>query len=170
MTFFISIGRRLDSVWVDKFVATLICLFFFIPYLISQPAENTTCLIDSFWFYFGLIGFALALCKDVVDGRSPAKLMFNLQVVDVNTNVVASPIRCLVRNFLFFLFFIDEIILLADQSNRRIGDWIAGTKVIFIDPSNHVESKTSTGQLILVFALSYGFVVLISFGLGLFFQ
>lgn len=50
------------------------------------------------WAYLGILGLALYFCKDIINGRSLAKRLLKLQVVDNTTGEVASPMQCFVRN------------------------------------------------------------------------
>lgn len=167
MTFFISLGKRLDSFVFDHFLFAFVSFAFFVPFIgISNGASG---FLQEFWFSVALTGIAISLCKDSIGGQSPCKLHFDLIVVDAKTGKVASPIRCFIRNVFFFFYGLDLILLLLNQGNRKVGDWIAGTRVIHIDPYTHVVPESSRMKIVITFVTSYGFVLLVALAIrGLF--
>ncbi|MCG8700483.1 MAG: RDD family protein, partial [Bacteroidales bacterium] len=70
------------------------------------------------------------LNKDLFNGRSIAKRILKLKIVNHKTNQTAGPLRCLVRNITFPIWPIEIIVILINK-NRRIGDFIAGTHTEF---------------------------------------
>jgi uncharacterized RDD family membrane protein YckC len=163
MTFFISLGKRLDSFVFDHLLFAFVSFTFFVPLI--GISDGTSKFLQEFWFGVALIGIAISLCKDSIGGQSPCKLHFDLLLIDAKTGKVASPIRCFVRNVFFFFYGLDLILLLLNQGNRKIGDWIAGTRVIHIDPYSHIVPETSKRRIAIAFIISYGFVLLISLAL-----
>lgn len=157
MTFFISFGKRLDSFVFDHLIFGFVSFAFFVPLMGIGDVTNKC--LQELWFGVSLIGFAISLCKDSIGGQSPCKLHFDLLVVNAKTGKVASPIRCFVRNVFFFFYGLDLILLLINQGNRKIGDWIAGTRVIHIDPYTHVVPRPSRGKIVITCMISYGFVL-----------
>ena len=67
--------------------------------------------------------------KDSFNGRSLAKRMLKLQVVDNTTGEVASVGKCFVRN-IFIIIWPVEVLVSLFSPQRRIGDMVAGTKVV----------------------------------------
>lgn len=163
MTFFISLGKRLDSFTIDHLLFGFVSFAFFVPLI--GIGDDTSKYLREFWFCVALIGIAISLCKDSIGGQSPCKLHFDLLVVNAKTGKVASPIRCFVRNVFFFFYCLDLILLLLNQGNRKIGDWIAGTRVIHIDPYAHIVPEPSKKKIVIAFITSYGFVLLVALAL-----
>lgn len=160
MTFFISFGKRLDSFGFDHLLFGFVSFAFFVPLIgIAGGAKSQ---IQEFWFGVALMGIAISLCKDSIGGQSPCKRHFDLLVVNAKTGAVAEPIRCFVRNVFFFFSDLDLILLLLNQGNRKIGDFIAGTRVIHINPYTHVVPETPKRKIILSFITSYGFVLAVA--------
>jgi hypothetical protein len=159
MTFFISFGKRLDSFTFDHLLFGFVSVVFFVPFSIGYDKSE---FLRECCFGISLIGIAISLCKDSIGGQSPCKLHFDLLVVDAKTGKVASPIRCFVRNVFFFFYGLDLILLLLNHDNRKIGDWIAGTRVIHIDPYAHIVPETSKKKIAIAFLISYGFVLMIA--------
>jgi uncharacterized RDD family membrane protein YckC len=143
---------------------------FFIPMMIKQFANAFMSDHDpkEFMFpsgplfYMALIGPALYYCKDCINGRSPGKRITKLQVVDNKIGAVASPLQCLVRGLFIIIWPIEVIVTLTNPA-RRIGDLVAGTKVIDYDPALE-QPKIDIVKLIIPFAISYGFIALIMLG------
>src|ERR1017187_3332998 len=104
----IPVATRLWSMFLDHFFMSFIASIFYIPYLVSvfmkilNGTINQVPLNKMFWegnyIYIGTIGYAIYFCKDCINGRSIAKRIVKLQVVDNTTGQVASPIKCLIRN------------------------------------------------------------------------
>ena len=157
MTFFISLGKRLDSFTFDNLIFAFVSFAFFVPLFGLGEIESR--FLQEFWFGVSLVGIAISLCKDSIGGQSPCKRHFDLLLVESKTGKVASPIRCFVRNVFFFFSGLDFILLLINQDNRKIGDWIAETRVIHIDPYNHVVPETTKEQIVTTFLTSYVFVL-----------
>lgn len=111
------------------------------------------------FIYFSILGYALYFCKDCIKGRSIAKRIFKLQVVNNKTNEVASPLRCFIRNITCVLWPIELIFALTNTS-RRLGDRIAGTKLVKFE-TKHKEAKLKLIQIILSVSISYGIFLLL---------
>lgn len=164
----VNAGIRLGSMIVDHFIMTMIAMLFFIPTMIDTFSGAFTIsheqnVNDDFrgpLFYIGLIGFALYFCKDCINGRSIAKRILKLQVVDNKTEQVASPLKCFVRNIFCIIWPIEVIVSLINPS-RRIGDQVAGTKVVFYEPSIIEQPKVEIKKLLVPLALSFGLLLLI---------
>src|SRR5882672_5983918 len=137
----VNAGTRLGTMILDHIIMTMILMVFAIPGMINGfmkafkiSHEQADLDLWGNMIYFMLIGFAIYLCKDSINGRSPAKRILKLQVVDNSTGEVASPIKCFVRNIFCILWPIEVIVVLVNPS-RRIGDFVAGTKVATFDPT-----------------------------------
>ena len=162
-------GRRLTSAITDHFIMTMVVMVFAIPEIAHQfthikTADDTS--IYSFaisnWYVYVLnIGFALYFCKDSIGGQSPSKRIFKFQVVDNKTGEIASPLRCLVRNIFILLWPIEAILLLINPA-RRLGDMVAGTKVIIVDPEPS-PLKINFVSLAIVFILAFPVMPLVGY-------
>ncbi|NVO32712.1 RDD family protein [Hymenobacter lapidiphilus] len=158
-------GTRIGSMLLDHIAMTFIAMFFFIPGIISGfssafEINHDQSDIDIFGglSYVGLFGFALYFCKDCINGRSFAKRALKLQVVENKSGNSASPIRCFVRNIFCILWPIEVIVTLASPS-RRIGDLVAGTRVVPFNPEL-AQPKVNYSQIGLSIILAYGLIVL----------
>lgn len=163
----ISVGTRLGAMLLDHVFMTIIAMVFFLPTMVSgfSDAFKVSHEQTDFNFmegpmkYIGLFGFALYFCKDIINGRSIAKRILKLQVVDNKTGQVASPLQCLVRD-IFCVLWIIEVIAAMTNTSRRLGDRVAGTKLVHYDPALE-QTKTNVGKLALPVVISYGLIVLL---------
>ncbi|MGI4864532.1 MAG: RDD family protein [Janthinobacterium lividum] len=134
----LNVGQRIASMFVDHLAMTLIVMVFAAPglvYNLIQSINSHTHILPSIApSFITILGFALYFCKDCVSGRSIAKRLFSLKVVNNNTGEIASPLRCLIRN-IFCIIWPVEILITFFNPTRRLGDLIAGTRVAKAEPS-----------------------------------
>lgn len=164
----LNAGKRLASMVLDHIFMTMICILFFIPMMIgtfsgafvTSHEQNGPAGFSGPTFYIGLFGFALYFCKDCFSGRSIAKRILKLQVVDIKTGQVASPLKCFVRNIFCIIWPIEIIVVLINPS-RRIGDQVAGTEVVYYEPSLIEQPKANTGKILISIILAFGLTLLL---------
>ncbi|RNC79651.1 MAG: RDD family protein [Balneola sp.] len=163
----INAGIRISSMVLDHFIMTFVTMIFFIPGMISTfitafqiSHEQVSPDIFGGLSFIGLIGFALYFCKDSINGQSIAKRILKLQVVDKRTEKAASPLKCLVRN-LFCMIWPIEVIMALVNPGRRIGDMVAGTKVVPFN-SEIEQPEPNYTQMGIAFALALGLMLLFS--------
>ena len=116
--------KRIVSSAVDLIclsAASAIC-FSIVDDLTSRPQADKNIV------YTAVILFAMFLNKDIYFGKSMGKYFNGTRVISVRNGDPASPIQCFVRN-LFWLVWPIEGIILFFSPTRRMGDWIAGTRV-----------------------------------------
>jgi uncharacterized RDD family membrane protein YckC len=163
----ISVGTRLGAMLLDHFFVTMIAMLFFIPGMISgfsdafkvSHEQTNPNFMAGTSGYLGMVAFALSFCKDILNGRSIAKRILKLQVVDNTTGQPASPLKCFIRNLLCVLWPI-EVIVAMTNPERRLGDRIAGTKVIKFDPILN-QPKINIGQSLILIGISFGAMLLL---------
>ena len=164
----ISSGFRLASMLLDHFIMSMIAVSFSIPAMIltfpnAFQVSHEDQDIDIFsgnLFYFSLIGFALYFCKDAIDARSPGKRILKSQVVNISDELPASPLKCIVRN-IFCIFWPIELIVTLFSPNRRIGDFVAGTKVIRFEA--RASYRPDFKKIGLSFILAYVLMLAVSY-------
>lgn len=121
----ISIKLRLGSMLLDH----IIMCFVIIPPLIilslisSDPFETSQVEIVAY-FVMMLIYFN----KDLLNGRSAAKRISGLWIIDRKTGQPADELKCFLRNVTIPLWPLEAFISVLNPS-RRIGDFIANTRV-----------------------------------------
>jgi len=125
------LNKRLKSMYLDL----LYILVIFFPWIIiiSLPffflPGKFELLSFSISFFEGVIVILTVLNKDICNGRSIAKRVLGYQIINIKTNDAASDFKCMLRNITFIIFPV-EVILALLKNKRRIGDLIAGTKLI----------------------------------------
>lgn len=157
----VNTGTRIGAMILDHIAMTMIAMVFFIPGMITSfikafeiTHEQNNPAIFGELSYIGVIGFALYFCKDCINGRSIAKRTLKLQVVDNLNGNIASPLKTFVRN-IFIIIWPIEVIMTLINPNRRIGDYVAGTKVVIFNPELE-QPKINIGQIGLSLALAIG--------------
>lgn len=158
-------GTRLASMLLDHTVMTFVAMIFFLPGMISTFSgafevshEEPELFGSGGSIYIMIIGFALYFCKDSINGRSIAKRALNIQVVDNRTGEAASALKCFVRNIFCFLWPIEVIVVMVRPA-RRIGDMIAGTRVVTFD-KQAPRSQPDYWQVGISLILAYGLTLL----------
>lgn len=158
----INSGNRFASMILDHFIMALISMIFFIPQFISDfsdPFKQTTLGLFSGINFILPIGFALYFCKDCINGRSIAKRVLKLQIIDNKTGESASALKCFIRNIFIIIWPIEGIVALINPS-RRIGDYVAGTKLVPFDPSAE-QKELNFGNITISLILAYSFMLLV---------
>lgn len=145
---------------VDHVIMTFVIMTFVVPGvvydLIQTFGDNGTppkLFLGN--YYLNIFAFSLYFNKDIYLGRSPAKRILKFQVVDNKTNRPANPLRCLLRNITVVLWPI-EVIAGLINNERRLGDFIAGTRLTTYDPEFH---KSQPGWSLIIVALMAAMVV-----------
>lgn len=164
----VNSGSRLGSMILDHFFMTMIAMIFFVPMMINGFSDaftvshlpNDNNLFNGPLSYISLLGFALYFCKDSISGRSIAKRITKLQVVDNITGEVATPLKCFIRN-IFCIIWPVEVIMVLINPARRIGDLVAGTKVVAYNPVLNIQPTTDFKKVLLPLVLSFVFLLLI---------
>jgi uncharacterized RDD family membrane protein YckC len=127
-------NTRLISALLDHVVMTLVFGVFALPELVYRliiSTKHSVKLNDmgQLFFYIMVTGYAAYLCKDCIGGRSLAKRVLKFQIVNYKTGLIASPLRCFLRNISLVLLPVEAIVIFISPT-RRIGDLIAGTTLI----------------------------------------
>jgi len=166
----VNAGIRLGSMVLDHFIMCAICMVFFIPMMVSTISDaiavsherNAFMNFSGPSFYIGLFGFALYFCKDSFNGRSLAKRITKLQVVDNTTGLAASPLQCFIRNTFCIIWPLEVLLVLVENPARRIGDRVAGTKVVYYDPAAE-KPHVNFAKFILPLVLSFGLMLSLAY-------
>ena len=131
-------GRRLNSMSMDfSFMLGVLFPFFailFIPFFIIIASSSEMNILLPMWI--GIIPFFfitfLILNKDFFNAKSIAKRHFGYQIVDLKTNRPANELQCVIRNSTMIIWPL-EVLISMFNSKKRLGDLIAGTKLIDVD-------------------------------------
>lgn len=151
----IKVLLRLVSMLLDHIIMTFVIMIcalisFGITYLIfgslAQAEYHKLLAILPLVLFFLL--FSIYFNKDGIKGKSPAKRFLGFVVVDNKTGVIANPIKTVLRNSTLIIWPIEVIVSIFSPS-RRIGDYIAGTKLIVDDKT--LKSDVEVHKLIASF-------------------
>lgn len=161
-----NIGIRLASMLLDHFIMTfgiVIILFILAGIGLLLLGIPTNADLPE-WFmiipiFLGTMIFSIYLNKDAIRGKSPAKRILGLVIVDYKTGEIANPLKSFIRN-LTLIFWPIEVIFSLFSPERRIGDHITGTKVISDDKTLKTEIKI--GQIIISLIIGMLFMALIT--------
>lgn len=144
-----NIKIRLASVILDCLIIPCVLviiasiIFIFQNLAFGHPEEQGYPLwLEFSYTIFYLLIFSTFFNKDAIRGKSPAKKILNLIVVNNKTGRIATPINSVIRNLTIIIAPI-ELIFIFFSPERRIGDYIAGTKVINDNKKLNVELKKS---------------------------
>ncbi len=118
---------------------------------------------DRVMYFMGFM-YALYFCKDAINGKSLGKRAMKLQVVNNKNEMPANPMRCIVRNIFAILWPLEGLIAVLNPS-RRIGDFVAGTKVVknqeVIDLNEDVEEGVLPSPKYLQAVITYVITALV---------
>ncbi|MEO1050021.1 MAG: RDD family protein [Bacteroidota bacterium] len=150
----LNAGSRIGSMVIDHITMTFLVMIFAAPgmvYDMMQSFGNPDVQPKLFLgnYYLNIFAFSLYFNKDILSGRSIAKRILKFQIVNVRTNKPANSLRCFIRN-LTIIFWPVEVIMGLVNNERRIGDFITGTKLTVYDPNEH---KTKVNWLMAIVAI-----------------
>ncbi len=135
MAFATALNRvnRLVSMISDQVSMTIIMMIWWAPVFLFrinefEPSGDMRYLFVGQSLYGAFI-FSFYFNKDIYLGQSIGKRLLRFRVINKKTGVPAGPLRCLVRN-LTLLFWPLEVILAMINVHERLGDYIAGTKLV----------------------------------------
>lgn len=159
----VNAGTRLAAMFLDHVIMTFAMMILAILGMVATFSkafnvghDRPQASLFGNSVYIMLIGFAVYWCKDSINGRSPAKRILKLQVVDNTTGIAASPIKCWIRN-IFLGFWPLEAIVALINPGRRIGDFVAGTKVVPFHPGT-TEQKVNWKAVVISLVLAYAVI------------
>lgn len=155
-------GPRIGAMLLDHVVMTFVIMIIALPVMsmgFNSFGDDTSAMPGAIdWtLYLLLFGMSLYFNKDMVQGKSVAKRALKQEVVDIKTGEVASSLKCLVRNLTIAVWPIEVIAVLISPS-RRIGDFIAGTRVEYITEERNSKPKVDFKNLSM--AIVIGFMIL----------
>ncbi|KAB1065992.1 RDD family protein [Salibacter halophilus] len=151
------VSMLLDHIIMTFGIAIIGCTLMGIGYLIvGNPSDsNLPEWLVVIPLFFGLTIFSIYFNKDAIKGKSPAKRILGFVVVNNKTGEIANPIRSVLRN-VTLVFWPVEVIFSLFSPERRIGDYIAGTKVIPDD--NNLKTELRVNQIIIALMIGVGFM------------
>ncbi len=154
--------QRVISIILDQVILTVIMMILFIPASIYFHISNPNVIGEKYHriqdspliLYWMLIVVSLYFNKDAIVGRSIAKRITKLQVLDVKLRQPADPIKCLIRNLTIFIWPVEALFIFRNPK-RRLGDLIAGTELVaFSEELEPTQTKPFWGLIALSMALT----------------
>ncbi|MEO9474084.1 MAG: RDD family protein [Cyclobacteriaceae bacterium] len=112
--------------------------------LFAATSNETVILIAG---YLNASTYVLFISKDIFQGHSVFKLSHGIQIVDSRTEQPVTELRTVIRNSTLILLFPIEFLVSAVSPQRRIGDLIAGTKLVSTDNKQNAIERLRTFQL-----------------------
>ena len=159
----LTAGKRIGAMLLDHIVMTFVIMIIAMPAMISNMADTFS---DKPVAPKGTIDWSLILMcfgmtlyfnKDMIQGKSIAKRALKQEVVDIKTGEVASALKCFVRNLTIAIWPIEVIVVLISPA-RRIGDFIAGTRVELMTDERNSKPKVDFKKVAI--SLFLGFIIL----------
>ena len=140
----IPLGLRLGTMFLDH---VFVCLITIPPLILIKYLTDTKHSFTSFSEYQMIMPlFVIYFCKDCIGGRSLAKRILKLVVLDNKKGTSATSIQTVIRNLFVIAWPVEVLVSFFDQQ-RRIGDRLAGTKLSYYEPQAGVQ-KTSIPQIV----------------------
>lgn len=147
----ILLNKRLISILIDLGLLGILCIP--IAFVVLLFFDNLLIQI----FLLSCI-YTFILCKDLLmGGRSIGKQKVNLSI-KMDSNKTVSYIRLILRNIFLFIWPID-IIFIFINPEKKLGDYIFGTKVDLSDDKEIPPIKKTISILYFSFVLLVIFVI-----------
>lgn len=121
--------NRILSMLLDHFIMT----FVIVPPMIILMILESNGILEIRNGTFSVIFFFMMfiyLNKDFFNAKSPAKRILGYQIINQKTKKPASELQCFVRNLTIAVAWPLEVIVGLINPERRIGDFLANTKVV----------------------------------------
>jgi len=121
--------HRISSMLLDHMIMTVVI----VPPMIVLTILATNGILEigngtsSLVFFFMMFVY---INKDFFNAKSPAKRILGYQVINRKTEKPASELQCFVRNLTIAVAWPIEAIVGLINPERRIGDFLANTKVV----------------------------------------
>ncbi|WP_422361895.1 RDD family protein [Reichenbachiella sp.] len=131
----IPLTNRLKSMMFD-FALSGVPIALLIPLVAIEKFTFNTDYVANFLIPVCFV--FVMIIKDRDGGRSIGKRLTGFVIVDSKSNDPASKVQCIVRNLTFPLWPIEALLLLGTPESR-LGDFVAGTKVVSCEPGDPKE-------------------------------
>ncbi|MGJ8685067.1 MAG: RDD family protein [Nonlabens sp.] len=121
--------HRISSMLLDHIIMTIVI----VPPMIVLMILATNGLLKIGNGTFSVVFFFMMFVyinKDFFNAKSPAKRILGYQVINRKTEKPASELQCFVRNLTIAIAWPLEVIVGLINPERRIGDFLANTKVV----------------------------------------
>lgn len=171
-----EVGNRLAMMALDHILFSVAGAIIMLPILFvsffatlkeggPNPATGGQAIFGGIQVMLVLSAFIMAiyLNKDAINGCSLAKRILGARVVNMSDGQTASPMKCMIRNLTLILWLfwpIEALLALLTSDRRRLGDYLAGTRVVMQAPDNPPPAL-DWGKILLSYLVGVGLLVLL---------
>ena len=121
--------KRIFAWIIDWIISGIPALLYMLIFWENSKLQDLNALTVILFMLAFLSYPTLFILRDVMcKGRSIAKRIFGLYIVDIQTNLPPSAKKLILRNAFFLLYPIEAFLLLA--TNHSLGDSVSGTDVV----------------------------------------
>jgi uncharacterized RDD family membrane protein YckC len=150
----------------DQVIMTFVLMIPIVPLFIYKMAMFANARGTPLFFFennwFEVLVFSLYFNKDCYLGQSIGKRLLRFRVLDIKTGRPANPLKCLVRNLTILIWPVEVIMAMIDVE-RRLGDFIAGTRLANYETL--ADEKPNWGLILLALVIGVGFTYVVFFSM-----
>ncbi len=145
--------KRLIAFLIDLLlIAIIVNMFFF-----ATQTVKSQLLVQ----FLSAMMVTMLLCKDCINGKSAGKRIMKIEIANEKEGEKVSAVSCVVRN-IFVVLWIIEILVLFISKEKRIGDYVAKTKVVSNSKVEKIKlDKNTLLTVLLCFCIIFLFIFLV---------
>lgn len=145
--------KRLIAFLIDLLlIAIIVNMFFF-----ATQTVKSQLLVQ----FLSAMMVTMLLCKDCINGKSAGKRIMKIEIANEKEGEKISAVSCIVRN-IFVVLWIIEIFVLFISKEKRIGDYVAKTKVVSNSKVEKIKlDKNALLTILLCFCIIFLFMFLV---------
>ena len=142
--------KRLIAFLIDLLlIAIIVNMFFF-----ATQTVKSQLLVQ----FLSAMMVTMLLCKDCINGKSAGKRIMKIEIANEKEGEKVSAVSCIVRN-IFVVLWIIEILVLFISKEKRIGDYVAKTKVVSNSKVEKIKlDKNALLTILLCFCIIFLFM------------
>ena len=142
--------KRLIAFLIDLLlIAIIVNMFFF-----ATQTVKSQLLVQ----FLSAMMVTMLLCKDCINGKSAGKKIMKIEIANEKEGEKVSAVSCVVRN-IFVVLWIIEILVLFISKEKRIGDYVAKTKVVSNSKVEKIKlDKNALLTILLCFCIIFLFM------------
>lgn len=157
--------HRISSMLLDHILMTIVI----VPPMILVMIFTITGVLEIRHTTFSVLFYCMMFIyinKDFLNAKSPAKRILGYQVIDCTTEKPASELQCFIRNLTIAVAWPLEVMIALINPKRRIGDFLANTKVVV----SQKEPLKSIWTDLKGKTLKLNFIIILSIGILYFYE
>ena len=142
--------KRLIAFLIDLLLIVIIVNMFFF----ATQTVKSQLLVQ----FLSAMMVTMLLCKDCINGKSAGKRIMKIEIANEKEGEKVSAVSCVVRN-IFVVLWIIEILVLFISKEKRIGDYVAKTKVVSNSKVEKIKlDKNALLTILLCFCIIFLFM------------